>query len=63
MKFVGPINNARVHYSLLTWSTIAAEAQKKKKKRLKTQTCMQTHTKSFQVTLFYIFVNKSYFYF
>ena len=33
MKFVGPINNARVHYSLLTWSTIAAEAQKKKKKK------------------------------
>ena len=31
MKFVGPMNNARVHCSLLTWSTIAAEAKKKKK--------------------------------
>ena len=57
------MNNARVYCSLLTWSTTATEAKKKKKKRLKTQTCIQTHTKSFQVTLFYIFVNKSYFYF
>jgi len=44
------MNNAQVHYSLLTWSTTAAEAKKKKKKkrrgkrRLKTQTCIQTHT-------------------
>ena len=57
------MNNARVYCSLLTWSTTATEAKKKKKKILKTQTCIQTHTKSFQVTLFYIFVNKSYFYF
>ena len=28
--FVGPMNSAQIHYSLLTWSTTAVEVKKKK---------------------------------
>ena len=41
-KFVGSVNSARVHYSLLTWSTTATEAKREKKG--KTQTCIQMDT-------------------
>ena len=42
--FVGSVNSARMHCSLLTWSATTAEREKKKKRRkrrLKTQTSFQ----------------------
>ena len=61
MKFVGPMNSARVHCSRENWSTTVTETKKKKKKvenalELKTWTwmCIQMDTKTLIMVFYYL---------
>ena len=60
MKFVGPMNSARVHCSWENWLTTATETKKKRKKNAEnalelktwTWTCIQMDTKTL-IMVFY----------
>ena len=62
MKFVGPMNSARVHCSRENWSTTVAETKKTKKKKAKnvlelktwTWTCIQMDTKTLIMVFYYL---------
>ena len=59
MKFVGPMNSARVHCSRENWSTTVTETKKKKVENaleLKTWTwtCIQMDTKTLIMVFYYL---------